>query len=129
MMTRLTEFNGLPVKYLESSSVVAGVECDVYEFSDDPSCDLGIVTIAAGAKTPRQRVVRGEKTIEACVSGAGILQVTFASGEDREYQFSSTTEPVIVRVGETMQWRAETAMVISEICYPPYAEGRFENLD
>ena len=35
-----------------------------------------------------------------------------------------------VKVGDTMQWKADlnSRLVVYEVCYPPYADGRYENL-
>jgi hypothetical protein len=36
---------------------------------------------------------------------------------------------VEVKIGETMQWQAapDSDLEVYEICFPPYADGRFEN--
>ncbi|MDP2585305.1 MAG: hypothetical protein Q8P29_00325, partial [Candidatus Levybacteria bacterium] len=62
-----------PVKFVETEQVANGVKCDVYSFVDDPSKDLGIIKIQPGFKTPRQRVMQGEKTIEGHIFGKGKL--------------------------------------------------------
>ena len=35
-----------------------------------------------------------------------------------------------VEIGEIMQWQADEneSLVVFEICFPPYQDGRFENL-
>jgi len=41
-------------------------------------------------------------------------------------------EPIVVTVGvgEIMQWKAdkESGLAVYEICFPPYEDGRYENL-
>jgi hypothetical protein len=54
-----------------------------------------------------------------------------AAGKIRTYSFpAADSNEVAVAVGETMQWQAadEADLVVYEICEPPYADGRFENL-
>ncbi len=43
---------------------------------------------------------------------------------------SSDIKEVEVKIGECMQWEAmEDGLVFYEICYPPYKEGRYENIN
>lgn len=135
MGSKLTtfEYDGkvLPVEFVETMDVKDGVVCDVYSFIGDTSKDLGIVTVKRGHKTPLQRVLKGDKTIEGFVSGTGVLTVKPKYGKERTYQFNegSNTSYIEVGVGETMQWLADTDLIFYEVCYPPYSDGRFENLE
>lgn len=122
-----------PVSFKERTEVADGVVCDVYSFIDDNRRDLGIINIDTGKKTPLQRVLKGDRTIEGYISGKGKLIITKHNGQVLEYVFDGKTElskTVPVSVGETMQWEADkkSKLRVSEICYPPYEEGRFENL-
>jgi len=112
--------------------VKKGVVCDVYSFKDDDSRDLAVVKVEKGFKTPLQRVLKGDSTTEGFVSGKGELSVTTQDGEIKTYQFDddNTGQPVLVGVGEQMQWHAngDTNLVFYEVCSPPYEDGRFENL-
>ncbi|MDZ7786299.1 MAG: hypothetical protein U5L95_04225 [Candidatus Saccharibacteria bacterium] len=132
-MGKLTTFERnektLELKFLETQQVKNGVVCDVYEFVTDNSCDLGIVAVESGRKTPRQKILSGDKTIEGYVSGQGVLEVKKPDGKIHEYMFPSTENEVELHVGDTMQWIAETDLVFYEICYPAYSDGRFQNLD
>lgn len=115
------------VQYIETQTVKDGVECDVYAFPGDDTKALAIVRVREGCKTPLQKVLLGEKTIEGLVSGSGMLtidSVTYEFGSDLE------NEEIIVAVGQTMQWHAngEDDLTFYEICEPPYSDGRFENL-
>jgi hypothetical protein len=65
----------LSVKFIESINVTKGVICDVYVFTKDKSMDLGIIHIKPGARTPLQRVLDGDATIEGYISGKGLLKV------------------------------------------------------
>lgn len=115
--------------FVESYEVTQGVNCDTYKFDNDSSKDLAIVTIRPGCKTPRQKIVRGEKTIEGILTGSGKLTTQRQNGEKET--FENYIEPIEVKVGEIMQWQAskDGSLVIYEICYPPYKEGRFKNID
>ena len=133
----LTEFQfeeGLEsVNFIETISVVDDVTCDVYSVEDDTSKDLGIIKIKLGSKTRRQRVKKGERTIEGHVSGRGKLTIT------RKKSGKSEIHPVddnIIRfsidvgIGDVMQWLADenSNLVAFEVCIPPYEEGRFEDI-
>lgn len=121
-----------PVSFIETTQVVDGVECDVYCFTEDEDKDLGIIRIEKGKKTPLQKVLQGEKTIEQYISGKGKLTITKQDGTQKVLP-ADNSNPVlkIVNTGEIMQWEADpdSELVIAEICYPPYKEGRFENID
>lgn len=121
----------LPVEFIETTSVKSGVECDVYTFMDDSERDLGIIRIDAGARSPRQRILAGIKTVEGHISGKAKLVVENPDGTIEEYDFPSDDRvQVEVRIGQIMQWCAddETPVICYEVCYPPYSDGRFENL-
>lgn len=130
MSERLTTFQGQSVEFVESMVVTKGVVCDVYQYVEDDTCDLGIVTVQAGCKTPLQKVLKGEKTIEGRVSGSATLVVKSTNGEVKKYSYPDTKEPTVVQIGEIVQWHADNGqdLVFYEICYPPYQDGRFENL-
>jgi len=127
-MKKLFEYNSQPVKFIESSEVKDGVVCDVYEFVNDKSKDLGIVSVQKGYGTPLQLVVGGEKTVKIYQQGQGVLNVTDQNGNKSEYNFPSEQSEVEVKIGEKMQWEALEDLVFAEICYPPYKEGRFKDL-
>lgn len=128
------EFDGKTqtVGFVETMDVAKGVKCDVYKFIDDDSKDLGIIKIEPGSKTPPQKVLKGERTVEGYVSGAGKLVITKTDGSKEEYKVKDGNVPILVNVeiGETMQWEASpnSRLVASEICLPPYKDGRYENL-
>lgn len=133
---KLTQFvlsgKSVPVRFIETQTVKEGVECDIYVFTADSSKDLAIVRVAKGYKTPLQRVLLGDRTIEGFYDGVGTLTVRSASGQTDEYAFNpSDNKEVVVEVGQIMQWYAngDTDLTFYEICEPPYADGRFENLD
>ena len=136
MAKKLTDFKSSlgnqKVSYIESQTVKEGVECDIYMFNDDPSKDLAIVYVQPGHKTPRQKVLLGNKTIDGFIEGSGKLTVWSIEGATHTYNFDSsgTQDEVIVKVGETMQWAADedATLTFYEICEPPYEDGRFENV-
>ncbi len=114
--------------FIERTQVKEGVVCDVYKYKDDESKDLGVATVQKGFHTPKQRILKGEKTLEIFKSGKGILHVTRKEGLQETYKFPSDIPTVELYVGDIMQWSAEEDLVFHEICYPPYEEGRFMNL-
>jgi hypothetical protein len=120
------------VEFVEATNVVEGVKCDIYKFTDDNTKDLGIINIDSGKKTPLQKVLKGEKTIEGYVSGSGKLVVMRNGGKEEVYKVKDGDPPlsVDVEVGETMQWEASpnSKLVVYEVCFPPYEDGRFKNL-
>ncbi len=128
------EGNAQSISFVETMNVTEGVVCEVYAFEGDNTKDLGIIKISSGCKTPLQKVLKGDKTIEGYVSGKGVLtiikidgsQVVYPVGDTDKNQFSVT-----VNIGETMQWTADknSSLVAYEICFPPYEEGRYENIN
>ena len=129
------EFEGKreKVSFVETVKVNTGVECDVYKFDQDGSKDLGVIRIDPGQSTPLQKVLKGEKTIEGYISGKGKLVVTGTDDRKTEYRAENplpTPIMVTVAVGEKMQWRSDvdSPLVAYEICFPPYEDGRYENL-
>lgn len=138
-MPKLTNFsiNGsdLLVRYKETQQVKEGVECDIYEFIDDTTRDLAIIRVKAGYKTPLQKVLKGKITIEGFLDGRATLTITSSKTGSipKIYSFDSKQDvgkEVMVLVGETMQWSADTqtGLTFYEICTPPYKDGRFKNL-
>lgn len=122
------KFQGQKLNFIESSAVKEGVACDVYEFEDDKTRDIGIVKVLKGYKTPLQKVIGGKKTLEIFSRGSGTLTIVDTKGEKRIYSFPAEQDTVEVRIGETMQWEALEDLTFIEVCYPPYQEGRFENI-
>lgn len=125
------EFEGtiLKVSYIETMKVAEGVTCDVYRFDDDGTKDLGIIRISSGCKTPLQKIIKGNRTVEGYVSGDGKLIVS-GNGDEKVYKtIKGEKLQVDVKIGETMQWQAgEEDLFVYEICFPPYEDGRYENL-
>jgi len=121
------------ISFAETLYVTDGVDCDVYTFTGDTTKDLGIIKIAPSKKTPRQKVLKGDRTIEGYISGKGKLTITKSDGKQAVYiadEKSKTPIVVTVGIGETMQWEADkdSGLVAYEICFPPYEDGRYENL-
>ncbi|MFS8158919.1 MAG: hypothetical protein ACMG6E_01660 [Candidatus Roizmanbacteria bacterium] len=129
------EIDGSPhvISFVETMEVTQGVECDVYRFEGDNTRDLGIVRIQPGHKTHLQRVMGGERTIEGYVSGKGRFVVIRPDLTTQVYLFDGSIEGLQVElaVGEIVQYFADedSNLVASEICYPPYEDGRFENIE
>ncbi|OGM22108.1 hypothetical protein A2961_05045 [Candidatus Woesebacteria bacterium RIFCSPLOWO2_01_FULL_39_21] len=123
-----------PVSFVETMQVAEGVECDAYTFDGDKTKDLGIIRIKPGSKTPLQKVLKGDRTVEGYISGEGKLTVTKADGSKQIYEVTEDLkEPVVVTVAidEHMQWEAdpESNLRAYEICFPPYEGGRYENIE
>jgi hypothetical protein len=121
----------LTVKFIESSEVFPGVVCDVYFHPETKERDLGVIYIEAGKKTKPQRVLSGDQTIEGYISGTGRLCIQKPSGKKIIFEVNQNSEGFaqVVEVGDIMQWQADDNLVVFEICFPPYQDGRFENLE
>ena len=122
------------VSFVETMHVADGVDCEVYTFIENEGRDLGIIKIESGKKTPLQKVLKGEKTIEGYLSGKGKLTITKPDGSQEVFVANGLNEEqiaVTVNVGETMQWEADvdSDLTAYEICIPPYEDGRFENIE
>lgn len=118
---------------METIQVASGVSCDTYSFTNDKSKDLALIHIKPGCKTPLQKVLKGEKTVEGYLSGNGRLVVIGKNETEDCFICNSKSPkpaPVTVSIGEIMQWQADNDSPLEafEICYPPYKEGRFENI-
>jgi len=129
------ELNGMTqlVSFVETTKVATGVECDVYTFDGDKTKDLGVIRIEPGFKTPLQKVLKGDRTIEGYISGKGKLVITKPDSTQEEHPVNDDIPKpfsVTVAIGEIMQWQADkdSPLVAYEICFPPYKDGRFENL-
>ena len=122
------KFKNEDITFIESTEVKKGVVCEVYRFSNSNEKDLGKVFVNAGYSTPLQKVIAGKKTIERFESGKGTLTVTLSNGNYKKYNFPGNLEEVEVHIGDTMQWKAEEDLVFFEICWPPYTDGRFQNI-
>lgn len=122
-----------PVIFQETIKVTDGVECDVYKFDGDLNKDLGIIRIQAGKKTPLQKVLKGNRTIEGYVSGKGKLTITKSDNTKNIYRVGDSRKPVsiTVAIGELMQWQSDTNSELAayEVCFPPYEDGRYENIE
>ena len=121
------------ISFIETLSIAIGVECDVFIFENDSSKDLGIIRIEANSKTPLQKVLKGDKTIEGYISGKGILSVTKSNNIVKKYIVDNTKSKdffINIEIGEKMQWKSakDSPLVVFEICYPPYKDGRFKNI-
>lgn len=122
------------VSFVQTMHVSEGVNCEVYNFIENEGRDLGIIKIEPGKKTPLQKVLKGEKTIEGYLSGKGKLTITKPDGTQELFVADGLNkEPIIitVNIGETMQWEAdaESDLTAFELCIPPYEDGRFENIE
>lgn len=127
---KLTVFKEESIIFVVVNEVASGVICDSYSFVHDSSKDLAIVTVAKGCKTPLQKIIKGDKTLEGFYSGSGCLIVTDLDGKENTYVFPNHDDLIEVEVtqGQIMQWQADaqTNLVFYEICFPPFKEGRFE---
>lgn len=72
----------------------------------------------------------GNQTIEGYRSGAGKLIILHENGEKSVFEVDAESEGSTfeVKVGEIMQWQASSDLELFEVCFPPYADGRFEDL-
>jgi len=126
MPERITNLDQVGVTYIETTLPNSATECDVYKFNNDVTRDVAVISIKPNGKTPRQRVVRGDKTIEGFISGSGDFHIN-----DTVYQLPNPdAEVFVVSKNDVMQWVAGSdGLTFYEICTPPYADGRFEDLE
>lgn len=120
------------ITYIETNRVKEGVLCDVYSFEDDMDKDLAIISIKPESCTPLQRILKGERTLEGYLSGEGKLKITYANGKHKVFHLDESKSGFFVdlKVGDMMQWFAGgSQLTVFEVCYPPYEDGRFENID
>lgn len=122
----------LEIEFVETQQVKEGVECDIYRITDDNTRDIAIVTVKSGYKTPLQRILKGNKTIEGFLEGFGVLSITNTDNSVETYSLNNENKgkEVAVAVGQLMQWYANSDkdLVFYEVCEPPYEDGRFENI-
>lgn len=130
------KFEGVkkPVEFKETLTVAEGVECDTYIFTGDSTLDLGIIRISPNYNTPLQEVLSGDRTVEGYISGKGRLIVDRNNGKFEVHQFGNNPtkpSPIDIEVGDIMQWRAfdKGPLLVYEICFPPYQDGRYKNID
>jgi len=121
------------LNFIESSQVKEGVTCDVYSIQETDAFDLGVVFVEKGKSTPNQKVLKGEKTFEIFEQGEGSLIINKGQTDEEVYAFSEESEnmEITVNINQTMQWQASDGsdLMFYEICYPPYQDGRFENIE
>jgi hypothetical protein len=128
-MDKLTKFQNQKITFIETQQVKEGVEADLYSFNEDNSKDLAIVRVRADYKTPMQRILKGEKTVEGHLDGEGTLAVTHPSGNTTINKYPNSDKAgVSLGIDDIMQWSASTDLTFYELCWPPYEDGRFENL-
>lgn len=122
----------LTAVFQETIIVAPGVECDVYVHPETKRRDLAIVRVEAGKNTPAQKVLKGRVTVEGYRSGKGRLIIIHKDGSRSEFEVGPESEgfSYSATIGETMQWQAaeDEPLEFFEICFPPYEDGRFEDL-
>ena len=84
--------------------------------------------VTRGSRTPLQLVLSGDRTVEIFKEGKGTLTITNQDGVETHYNFPDEKTDIDVKVGEKMQWHALEDLIFCEICYPPYKDGRYQNL-
>ena len=130
MQNKIQHFDNKSVTFVEALNVKEGVVCDVYLFDDSKEKDLGIISVSPNTCTPLQRILKGKKTIEGLLQGKGVLTVTGANGKVVEYTFDKDEKEIELHIGDTMQWcSTDSELVFYEICYLPYKDGRYENIN
>ena len=74
----------------------------------------------------------GDRTVEGFKYRKGILTIYKPDGRQEIFQGDASTGlfAADVEVGELMQWEAaeDEMLVAYEVCFPPYEDGRFENI-
>lgn len=122
-------------------AVARGVLCDTYNIEGmEDKFDLGVIRVQSGCQTPRQRVLKGNKTVEGILDGIGTFEVVRllpAKADlphaEEKYRVDVGVNPdfaTTVHVGDEMQWTADPGVPLTfyELCWPPYTPDRFEDL-
>ncbi len=110
----------LSVKYQVKQGVTC-YSCNIDKENKD--FDIAIIHVEKGYSTPMQRILKGTRTIEGHITGHG----QFVKNDTIYKEIQNKRFELII--GDTMQWKAtESDLLFFEICYPPYKEGRFENI-
>lgn len=121
----------LELKYESTNEVKLGVICDVYSVIGRTDLDFALVEMKSGSSTPLQLVKGGERTIEIHVSGVG--QFFFQENEKAEPKLFDLEDgkpfKLTIPIGSKVRWIAETDLTFAEVCYPPYEDGRYINLE
>ena len=121
----------LDLKYESTNEVKTGVMCDVYSVRERTDVDFAFVKMESGCSTPLQLVLGGEKTVEIHLSGAG--QFFFQENEQAEPEVFRLEDgkpfQLTIPIGSKVRWTAETELTFVEVCYPPYEDGRYRNLE
>ena len=113
------------ISFIETIQVKDGVSCDVYSFKDDISKDVAIISVDTGSKTPLQKILQWDETIEWYISWHWELTI-----DTTTYTFPGSKKTEInVKVGEKMQWKSVKDLVFYELCTPPYKDWRYQNID
>jgi len=76
-------------------------------------------------------VLQGEVTYEGYISGEGVKLEIVRKDGSMVTLLAQSGLAVAVMVGDIMQWRAgaNSPLKAFEVCFPPYAEGRYETVE
>ena len=140
----LFNFNGVVYQVEQTAGKIAvaqGVVRDTYQVKGmEEVFDLGIVRVSSGCKTPRQKVLKGKKTVEGILNGIGTFEVVRKLPENSDLPTVQEVHYVdigrdadfmqIVKVGDEMQWcaNADVPLEFYELCWPPRDDTRFREL-
>lgn len=121
-MKKYTSFLWEKVSFISRSEVKEWVICDVYSFDENAEKDLWIIHIKKWYSTPKQKVLKWDKTIEGLLSGTATFTLNGI------ITHCSNKEKLEINRWDIMQWTAMEDTVFYEVCYLPYEDGRFENI-
>lgn len=110
------------VRFIESIEVKEWVTCDVYEFEWNNKKDLGIITMKKWHSTPKQKILKWDKTIEWIISWNWKFLFNWRDINCKWW------EKFELWIWDIMEWKADTDLEFYEICYPPYEDWRFKDL-
>lgn len=128
---KLKQLGGINLKQISSEDIYTGVNCTIFIDLDNETHDFAVVSVTAAHKTPRQRIISGEKTIESFVGGKGSFIIERDGKIDTFIVDKSATQTSWeVFPGDIIRWCADSKsdLTFIEVCEPPYQDGRFENL-
>ncbi len=120
-----------PIELCNTEEVAAGVSCEAYEFTGETAYCLAIITMKPFARMPIQVVRGGLVTFEEVITGdEGTRLRVLRAGKYEVVQSGPHIPSTPILPSDVMQWTAgPKGAKFSEVCWPPFEEGRFETLD
>lgn len=113
--------------------ILWGAKCEVYEFDDDNTRDLRVVSVEAGRSTVNQMLVGETKLMIDRLDGSGTVEVGCGCGRRGYYDFSpeSGVASLELKTDQAIRLHADgmSRFVCAVVFEPPFADENFQRLD